>query len=127
MARASKGQVAELFAIGTSEHRITFHWQANASGEVLYFVNRPISGRVWRLVTNPTGSPTADYDVQLVRDADGADVLLGMGANRSATVVQTEHLATDTQQVEITSGLHRLVISGAGNATSGRIEVTLLP
>lgn len=81
-----------------SVKKIGFTWTSGtdaevgtASGTTTYSYN----GEVIRLVTNPDGDdvPTAAYDM-VVNDEDGNDVLMGAGADRSAT---------DTEQVLATS------------------------
>lgn len=124
------GSCVRLVApVGTMvEHQ--FLWVSDASGNVTAVMDdaEPIDGVLWRIVTSPTGAPTALYDVQLL-DASGADVLLGRGADRSGTVVETLMLydAADSTFRIATSGRHTLKIANAGNAKSGVVYLRIIP
>jgi len=62
---------------------VTLAWTSTTSGTVLATI--PILyGTIERVVTNPTDTPTDDWDVTLT-DADGADLFCGLGTNRDQT------------------------------------------
>ena len=73
--------------------KIAFNWTSGdgaedgtASGQT----TKPYSGKILGLSTDPgSPAPTTLYDIT-VTDEDGMDVLMGGGADRSATV--TEHV-----------------------------------
>lgn len=73
------------------------------------------TGEIYRLITDPTDGPTADYDVTILDD-DGYDVLMGAGANRHTTT--TEQVLWSSLGICLDSQL-RLNIGTAGNTKSG--------
>lgn len=73
------------------------------------------TGEIYRLITDPTDSPTDNYDVTILDD-DGYDVLMGAGANRDVT--NTEQVLWSSLGICLNSQL-RLNIGTAGNTKSG--------
>lgn len=74
--------------------RVKWEWTAHTDGKVAVATagaatSSTFNGEIVRLVTIPdaTTAPSALYDV-VVYDEDGADVLVGAGANRSATATE---------------------------------------
>ena len=100
--------------------KITWAWTSDASGDADGDKTAGVfSGEILRLVTNPddTDAPTTLYDV-VVNDEDGNDVLMGAGADRSATV--TEQVLASSLGVVANDKLD-LVVSNAGNAKKGTV------
>ena len=100
-------------------------WVADNVGDVNGTSNCdvPIDGYVYMVVTDPgTGTaPTALYDITL-SDSDGADVVEGNLADRSATV--TEQVSTyigGVPMARFVKGSLSVVVSNAGNAGEGEI------
>lgn len=73
------------------------------------------TGIVLRCVTDPVDGPTASYDI-VVKDSDGADVLLGYGADRHTT--NTED-AIGGPFATIYDSKLSLNVANAGNTKSG--------
>lgn len=99
-----------------SVKRIKFTWTCDdATGAVTSaLTTKTYDGEILRLVTDPgTPAPTALYDVE-IQDADGFDVLIGQGANRSATV--TESVATGLGATHPSK--LKLVVTNAGAANN---------
>lgn len=73
--------------------KIKFAWQSAGaggdSGKATKTTGHVYNGEVIRLVTIPdsTAAPSANYDVA-INDEDGNDVLMGAGADRSATAIE---------------------------------------
>jgi hypothetical protein len=94
--------------------KVKFEWTSEGtganSGKATKTTTKAYSGEIIRFVTIPDGTaaPSASYDV-VVNDEDGTDVLMGAGADRSATATE-QVLATnlgcvanDTLSLSITS------------------------
>lgn len=83
-------------------------------------VAEKIEGRLLKLVTTPGATnPTAAYDVTLV-DQSGHDVLEGVGADRSATVVQHVPIVyTGTSLHPAVDEADTLTLQIANNAVHG--------
>lgn len=67
--------------------KIKFDWTSDANGKATKETAESYTGQIVRLVTVPgaaPNAPTASYDV-VVNDEDATDVLMGGGADRSAT------------------------------------------
>ena len=78
------------------------------------------TGEVLRVVQIPDGGgtqPTDLYDV-VVNDGDGADVLLGLGANLG-NAANTDKVAADKLGV-VTNSKLTLAVTNAGNAKGGK-------
>lgn len=100
-----------------SVKKITFTWTASAGGAADGATTGVYNGAIQRLVTVPdTGTaPTNLYDV-VVNDQDGTDVLMGAGANRSATV--TEQVLASSLGVVANDTL-TIGVTNAGNGGKG--------
>lgn len=110
-----------------SVRKITWAWTSAADGSaggaggggttVAAF-----DGAIERLVTVPSGggtAPTTLYDITIT-DADGVDVLLGAGADRSATVTQQVAAAS----LGIVAGDRlTLTIAAAGDSKAGTVHL----
>jgi hypothetical protein len=106
---------------------IAFVWTSDASGDVKANIQESFNGLVYKLYTSPFNAPTANYDIELLNEY-GGDALLGAGIDRSSTADEIAFIyeSSNPEVVNYTSGKHRLRISGAGNAKSGTIVITLL-
>lgn len=101
-------------------------WTSNASGSASATVT--LNGVLHRVVFYPgSPTPTTAYDVTVL-DAEGADVLVGQGANiSSAAVVQKCPLVTATDGATTTAvpvavaGEHTVNITNAGDSKAGAI------
>lgn len=89
---------------------------ATAAGQANKTVNK-YTGIITRLVTDPTDTPTDNYDVTILDD-DGYDVLMGAGLNRDTA--NTEQQLESVLGVCVDSQL-RLNIGTAGNTKSGKV------
>ena len=88
------------------------------------------NGQILRVITNPTNTPTDNYDITLT-DADGVDVLDGKGANRDTTNSESfcplaGDGTTTNQQWAINNAL-TLTITDAGTNKSGVIRLIIKP
>jgi len=75
---------------GGTVRKVRFDWTSDGAGAADGVTGKAFSGSIERLVTIPGtagDAPTDLYDAVL-NDEDGGDVLMGAGANRSATVTQ---------------------------------------
>jgi hypothetical protein len=76
------------------------------------------TGEIVRLVTDPGATaPTANYDITIL-DEDGIDVLVGAGADRSATA--TEQVLGSSLGIIFNTTL-TLEIATAGDAKNGTV------
>src|SRR5688572_29031039 len=106
----------------TSVKKITWAWTCDASGNADLVTTQAYDGVIRRLVTVPGAAalaPDDNYDVAIV-DGDGADVLLGGGANRDTA--NTEQVASSSLGVVAGDKL-TLQVSGAGNANAGVVHL----
>lgn len=103
----------------SSVKKIVWAWTSDASGDASEATAVPIDGKLVGLTTIPSGTaaPTDDYDI-VIHDADGHDVLLGAGADRSNTA--TEHVA-GLSLAAVADSVLTLVVSNAGNAKEGTV------
>lgn len=107
-----------------SVQKVVFAWLCDAAGAADATTTYPYAGEVRRLVTVPGSAgaaPTALYDIRIL-DGDSTDILMGGGADRSATVTEQVQgtslgiIAHDTMTLEVRN---------AGNAKSGTAYVYL--
>lgn len=109
---------------------ITWAWTSSAGGAADSVNTITLSGEILRVVFNPgTPAPTANYDV-VILDADGADVLGGLGANRHTT--NTEQIAPVLETVVgantyasrvVIDGPLTLQVSNAGASKQGSVTM----
>jgi hypothetical protein len=100
--------------------KITFTWTSSAGGQADAETAEFYTGRVIYAVQIPDGGgtqPTDQYDV-VVTDADGVDVLKGLGANLS-NAANTYKADSDGLGAVVESKL-TLAVTGAGNAKGGK-------
>lgn len=112
--------------------KITIDWVSDAAGAADGVIYGAV-GRIERVVTDPddTAAPTTLYDVAL-NDEQGIDVLLGRGANRSATVSESiapGHPITDGTTTGVVPvavhGALTLAVTNAGDTKAGKIVLYL--
>lgn len=125
--------MAGTLTITHQKHRsiktLSLAWTSTSGGAVSGNLTEAICGVILRVVFKPGTSgnqPTDLYDVVL-NDADGLDVLAGLGANLSnAANTQKCPLVGDAvaaaQPIAVDSTLE-LQVSNAGNAKSGTVVV----
>ena len=109
----------------TQIKKITFTWTSSAAGAADGATSGTYTGELVRVVQVPDGGgtqPTDLYDVE-VTDADGADVLHGLGANLS-NAAATNKAAKDGLGTVVNSVL-TLAVTNAGNAKGGKTIVYL--
>jgi hypothetical protein len=104
----------------TSVKKITFTWTSSAGGAADGVTAQKYTGEIVRAVQVPDGGgtqPTDLYDVT-VTDADGADVLHGLGANISNAAATNK--ATKDGLGAVVNSLLTLAVTNAGNAKGGK-------
>jgi hypothetical protein len=102
--------------------KIKFEWTSAADGTATGTTTHVYSGEVRRWVTVPgadAAQPTDQYDVA-INDEDGADILMGFGANRSN--VNAEQIIVTTPVV-IANDKLTLSVTNAGNTKGGIISL----
>jgi hypothetical protein len=125
---ADKGTTVLTFKPKTGPiQRIDFDWTSDSGGDVEYFVSSKLNGLILALITDPDGTdvPTTLYDIT-IEDDKAVDVLVGVGADRSFSAVESVAVPLD-------SGLPRPVatdtftfkVANAGNAKKGLAQVFL--
>ena len=113
----------EELGIGNVIHKVAFTWLSDASGDADGVSTNSYTGEIVRVVQIPDGGgtqPTNLYDV-VVNDDDGADLLIGEGANLS-NAANTDKVSGDLLGVVANAPLS-LVVSNAGNAKGGQTIV----
>ncbi len=109
---------------------ITFSWTSDdTTGAVTGSTTDTINGLVYGLKTNPgSTAPTDNYDIT-VTDADGLDVLGGVGADRDTA--NTEYAAAKDGAGNVVpipvSGVLTINVSNAGNSKVGVATLFYLP
>lgn len=106
----NKGHVRKVKAV----------WVSAADGTASGTTTLPYTGEIVRLVTIPAAAgsaPTALYDV-VVNDEDGADVLMGAGANRSASA--TEQVLASSLGC-VANDVLAFAVTNAGDTKGGTI------
>jgi hypothetical protein len=105
--------------------KIKWTWTCSSAGAYSEASTVRPNGLIFRLVTIPSAvtAPTALYDVTIT-DADGVDVLNGLGADRSATLTEQKS-ASDGLGV-CKSSLLTLNVSNAGDITLGTVILYIL-
>jgi len=115
--------VTDYAAKSFGTHKVKFAWTADAAGNASVTTTTDYFGTVYSLVTTPgTPIPLGNYDIQ-VTDADGYDILQGVGANRGNSTIQYANPGAGS----IAFGNLTLSVTNAGNATQGTTIVHILP
>lgn len=97
--------------------KVKFEWTSDAAGAADAVTSNAYSGVIERLVTIPDGAaaPTTLYDV-VVNDEDSTNVLMGAGADRSATV--TEQVLASSLGI-VANDVLTLAVTNAGATKKG--------
>lgn len=115
----------QIFDFGDMS-KIVLNWKSNSSGTVNAFI--PLEGFVNCVITCPH-DPTALYDISLYNDS-GADELLGLTQNRSASATETAWisfaLAGQKVEYQYLNGIYRLNVANAGSGKYGTIVLEML-
>ncbi len=111
-------------AYGGSVKVVKMAWVSDSSGDVTGVIF--IDGEIVRMDTNPgSAAPTANYDITLIDDITGLDILGGAGANRHTTttesIVPTLTTSAGAEAKPIHYGTATLTVANAGNAKDGDI------
>lgn len=102
--------------------KVTFAWTSSAGGAADATTTKVYDGKIVGVATIPSGggtAPTTLYDVA-INDADGHDVLLGAGADRSATVTEFK---AETVVGAIAGSALTLAVTNAGASKQGTVIV----
>lgn len=99
--------------------KVRWDWTSDGDGDADLQTAHPYWGAIIRLVTIPSSgaAPSDNYDVAVL-DEDGADVLMGAGANRHTS--NTQQVAASSLGCVAGDRLN-LSISNAGDAKSGTV------
>lgn len=103
-----------------SMKKLVFDWTSSAGGAADGVSVAGFDGRIVGMTTIPGSggvAPTNLYDVE-VADANGHDVLLGQGADRSNA--NTEHVV-EANMAGVAGSVLTLAVTNAGNAKEGVI------
>ncbi len=116
--------VVTITTYGGSVKVIKMAWQSSDTGNATGTVF--IDGLLQRMTTDPSATaPTADYDVTLIDDISGLDVLGGAGADRHTSTTEQVVPSMDTQDANeampLLYGNHTLTVANAGNTKLGDI------
>lgn len=105
--------------------KVSFAWTCTAGGAVSG-IFAELVGIIRRVSFDPTDGPTANYDVVL-NDAEGVDLLAGLGANRNTTNTETVYplLGAGTDVPAVACGPVELQVANAGASKSGVVHVYL--
>ena len=96
-------------------------WTGTAGGAVSG-ITVPFNGRIERIVTNPTDTPSANYDVTL-DDADGLDLAQTLLANRHTTNSEEVTPLIGTTHLVPYRGLITPTVANSGSSKSGTITI----
>lgn len=100
---------------------VVISWTGTAGGAVSG-ITVPFNGRIERIVTNPTDTPSANYDVTL-DDADGLDLAQGLLANRHTTNSEEVTPLIGTTHLVPYRGLITPTVANSGSSKSGTITI----
>jgi hypothetical protein len=114
--------VASDLGRGLTKYVIT--WTSDASGVVSEVAVELKTGRLIQARYAPgVAAPTDQYDLTLKDAIAGADILIGGGANQSATVPA---FSTPTNPPVIEGGNFYPTVANAGNAKNGVLTLYVL-
>jgi hypothetical protein len=110
--------------IGCVSLAVTAHTDGSVTD---YVLTTKISGRLLALETNPGGTaPQANYDI-VINDAEGHDVLQGLGANRhTSTTEKVAIVYTGTAIHPPVSKGDTLTLGISGNNVNGALTLIKL-
>ena len=116
--------VVAITAYGGTVKVVRMAWTSSDAGAATGVVN--IDGEIARLDTNPGATaPTDNYDVTLVDDITGLDILGGAGANRDTSttesVVPTLLTTLGAEAKPVHYGTATLTVANAGDTKDGDI------
>jgi len=123
------GTVTTTYSETRTVKKVSIDWLSDASGDATVDT-KALSGQILRVVFKPDSGgtqPTNLYDVVL-NDADGLDVLAGLGANLANNAntqvvpVVTDGNAGNMAPVAV-DGVLSLAVSNAGDAKGGEIHI----
>lgn len=124
------GTVAITYSRQRGIGKVVWTWTSDASGNVSGTDTESLAGEILRVVTNPGATaPSDDYDLTIT-DADGVDLLVGVGANRDTAnseqtvpIIETLVAANPHGSGVFFDGPLSLAISNAGNAKQGVVTL----
>lgn len=105
--------------------RFDFDWISDGSGDVELAINSKMNGFILALITDPSGSavPTALYDIT-IEDDKAVDILGGVGADRSATAVESVAVPLDSGLPRpISTDSFTFKIANAGVSKAGLAQI----
>lgn len=120
------GTVTVTEEVGGGVSKVSFAFTSDATGAADGATTRVYTGAIMRVVFAPntsTTQPTDLFDV-VINDDDGADALMGNGANLS-NVANTQKGQNDGLGVVKNTAL-TLGVTNAGNAKTGAVHVYIL-
>jgi hypothetical protein len=102
---------------------MTLSWTSDSSGDATATTGA-IFGTILRVATNPGATaPTDNYDVTL-SDADGFDILYGLGANRDTANTESISPVDPVSGVPpVVAGPLSLSVSSAGASKVGTVVI----
>jgi len=122
---------------------VTLNWTSSDTGLTSQTISKAFQGCLVRMVYQPNGktAPSDNWDCVLY-DANGQDILLGTGANHDTANTESVYfdmnpsaaftpVTVDTLNkfytgfAVTTAGIHRLVVTNAGDAKKGHIKLYL--
>lgn len=104
---------------------VTLAWTSHATGGNVEQTATNLRGVLKRISFVPGGTtPTDQYDVTL-EDADGIDVLGGLGENLSNSTATTVSILDSLPLAQVLLGNHTLKVTNAGNAKTGSLVAYL--
>jgi hypothetical protein len=119
---ANPDQVFQASRSGGPNRVVSFTLTSDGSGDAS--VSETLHGWIVRCVTNPTNSPTDNWDFVL-NDVDGVDVLGGGGANRD--IVNSEEVSLPNNNPVRIDGVVTCVGSNMGNAKTAVVRLYIVP
>ena len=106
--------------------RVKWTWTCSSAGAVSETSTYRYNGSVQAMVSTPGTSddaPTAAYDITAT-DADGVDILFGLGADRSATA--TEYKKASDGLGFIKSSPITFSVASAGDVATGTVWLYII-
>jgi len=118
------GTVTTTEVTHTSVKKLTFTWTSDASGDADGSSTAAFDGKVIAVLQVPDGgvtTPSNLYDVT-VTDADGHDVLAGLGEN-IANTGPTYVAGSDDDLLAVADSVLTVTVANGGNAKGGKVIV----